>query len=77
MKKLIAIFCSLVLLILLCGCKNKPRIDVVNTIWNDDNTRIPIGDKYILNASHPYDKINTDSGIDIVIHFDEKQGETR
>jgi len=72
MKKLICIIFSVVILTTLCGCKYNPKIRIINTIWNADNTTIPVGDKYVLDFSHPYDQASTDKGIDITIHFNEK-----
>lgn len=67
-----AIALTVLLLMLMCsGCArdSMPRIEVITTNWTWDTKTIYVGKTYSLNDSHPYDKVETKSGVDVIIHF--------
>lgn len=59
------------ILILMTGCKYTRNIKYYNSYWNfdGDNVVVKIEDGYKINNENPYNKIETDKGIDIVFHL--------
>lgn len=74
MKRLYAIT-LFALLISLSGCSTReyPYIQINSNVWDfsSENRTIYIGEKYQLNQAHTYDIVETEQGIDVVIHFEE------
>ena len=53
--------------ILMTGCKHTRNIKYYNSYWNYDEDKIEDG--YKINNENPYNKIETDKGIDIIFHL--------
>lgn len=49
------------------GCKYTRNIKYYNSYWNYDEDKIEDG--YKINNENPYNKIETDKGIDIIFHL--------
>lgn len=73
MTKRLMVFALIAAMCLSCaGCANLPRIDIATTAWSSDNITVRVGEGYELIANHPYDIIETEQGVDVVVHFKEK-----
>mgnify|MGYP000884139180 CR=1 FL=1 len=73
--KIIFVTCLAIILLMLSGCVRNAYISICPSSWDYNIKIIDINDKYILNDSHPYDIIETNNGIDVVLHFDKSEGE--
>lgn len=73
MKRLVIVLTIVLMALMLCGCddKNHPNVKIAPTIWTFDEIIIPVGNGYEYKPTNPYDVIETEEGIDIVIHFKE------
>jgi len=72
MKPLIITVLSVFLMYALCGCGEMyPYIEVRSNCWNYSayNREIQIGSQYAMNQSHPYDLVETEQCVDVIIHF--------
>ena len=74
MKKAIALFVSIMLTCTLTGCfeDQYPRIILCRDTWKFSENEIYVNG-YILDEENPYNRIQTEDGVDIVIHFKEAQ----
>lgn len=76
MRKVIMLLFSLVLAAGLTGCfeDEYPKIIVKKNVARFDDKRITVNG-YMVNDENPYNRIETEDGIDIVIHFKEAPDE--
>lgn len=78
MKKL-SVACFIALLVIsLSGCAGEPEypyIEAHNNGWNfsNYNRNIPIGSDYEMDQLHSYEIVETEQGIDVIIHFADKE----
>lgn len=71
-KKILLLSLMLLLVFSLAGCEGaNPYITVQNNGWtySSYNRDIQIDKGYIMDQSHSYDIIQTEEGIDVVIHY--------
>jgi hypothetical protein len=71
-KKIIILFLLLISLLTLAACDGtNPYIQVQNNNWtySSYNREIQIDKGYEMDQSHSYDIIETENGIDVIIHY--------
>ncbi len=74
MKKLVITIIIMLIALTLCGCEdaNHPNVIISPTMWRFDEIFIPVGDGYEYKPTNPYDIVETEEGIDVLVHFKEK-----
>ena len=62
---------TIMILILMTGCKHTRHIRYYNSCYNFDcnNVEVAVPDGYKINNENPYNKIETDKGVNIVFHL--------
>lgn len=71
-KKIIILFLLVLSLLTLAACDSmNPYIQVQNNNWNFSsyNREIQIDKEYEMDQSHSYDIVETEKGIDVIIHY--------
>lgn len=73
---MIPVFAMLIISLSGCGAKTPyPYIKVQNNCWSYSsyNRKIDVGSDYVMSQSHSYDIVETEQGVDVVIHFTDKE----